>query len=63
MARKAHAVFVEKLECSFDCTLRFSPRHRTLCVPPFGQRAFVPIRRWFSSIRNEIIAVIAHGDF
>jgi hypothetical protein len=35
---------------------------RTLCVSPFGQRAFVPIRRT-ASTRNKIIAVVAHGDF
>jgi hypothetical protein len=44
---EAHAAFVEKLECSAGCTLRFLPRHRTLCVPfpPVGIFEMGSIRR------------------
>jgi hypothetical protein len=42
VARKAHAAFVEKLECSAGCILRFLLCHRSLCVPfsPVGRDGF-----------------------
>ncbi len=74
MARKKCDGEAKSAGCSRSYIQAFQRNQCAFCVPPFGQRVFVPIRRWFSpmwlwphlrrtaSTWNKIIAVTTYRD-